>query len=148
MAALGRASTDFELQLFAPSLLKSMASDGPELGEQGWGGAAPRTWFPLSVSRAPGVLPAPLGLRPGSHAWLNIKLKLQPACVRKICLLMRQDSWRAQKLYLFKQCENLITASVTGHHLTLPLQPWLWLTSIIDLLDTSCAEIKCLVKSA
>lgn len=65
-----------------------------------------------------------------------------------MCLLMRQDSWGAQELYLLKQCGNLITASVTGHHLTLPLQPQPRLTGIIDLLDTSCTEIKCLVKTA
>lgn len=64
-----------------------------------------------------------------------------------MCLLMRRDSWGAQELYLLKQCENLITASVTGHRLTLPLQPLPRLTGVIDLLDTSRAGIKCLVKS-
>lgn len=48
---------------------------------------------------------------------------------------MRQDSWGAQELYLLKQCGNLITASVSGHHLTLPRQPQPLLTGIMDLLD-------------
>lgn len=82
----------------------------------------------------------------GAH--VGCRAKAASSCISEMCLLTRQDSWRAQELYLFKQCENLITASVTGHHLTLPLQPWLWLTSIIELPDTSRAGIKCPVRSA
>lgn len=105
-------------------------------------------WFSITALALPWGVPGSAQADAGLRGLLGNSVTAASRPCWEMCLVMRPDSWGAQELYLLKQCENLITASVTGHHLTLPLQPQLRLTAIIDLSDASYAGIKCPVKSA
>lgn len=110
-------------------------------------GAALAPWFSITALALPWGVPGSAQADAGLCGLLGNSVTAVSCPGWEMCLVMRPDSCGAQELYLLKQCENLITASVTGHHLTLPLQPQPRLTAIIDLSDASCPGIKCPVKS-